>query len=58
MHRSIDIGFSSRMMRLKPRFLSSGCNRIVNALDWGDCDLIAYASANAVCIYDPEVSKF
>ena len=45
----------SSIMRLLPRFISAGCNRIVNALDWGDNGLIAYAAASAVCIYDPEV---
>ncbi|KAI8476319.1 MAG: WD40 repeat-like protein [Monoraphidium minutum] len=49
-------------MRLRPRFISCGCNRVVHALDWGGGGgggevgggLVAYGGASAVCIYDPE----
>jgi hypothetical protein len=44
-------------MRVEPQFVSVGVNRIVNALDWGDNGLIAYAGHHIVCIYDPEVCK-
>ena len=41
-------------MRLRPRYVGIGCNRVVHALDWGD-SLVAYGGANAVVLYDPEV---
>jgi hypothetical protein len=44
-------------MRVEPQFVSVGVNRIVNALDWGDNGLIAYAGHHIVCVYDPEVSN-
>ena len=37
--------------------LGAGCNRVVNALDWGAAGLLAYAAHNAVMIYDPEVRR-
>lgn len=42
-------------MRVEPHFVSVGVNRIVNALDWGDNGLIAYAGHHIVCVYEPVV---
>jgi hypothetical protein len=35
--------------------VGAGCNRVVNALHWGACGLLAYAAHNAVVVYHPEV---
>lgn len=34
--------------------VSAGCNRVVNALHWGECGLVAYGAHNAVIVYDLE----
>jgi elongator complex protein 2 len=42
-------------MRAGLAFVSCGVNRVVNAVDWGDGGLVAYAGHRMVCIYDPQV---
>ena len=37
-------------------FTSIGCNRVVNALDWGPTGYVAFGGHNVVAIYDPAVS--
>ncbi len=37
-------------------FTSVGCNRVVNALDWGPTGHVAFGGHNVVAIYDPAVS--
>lgn len=37
-------------------FISAGCNRVVNALDWGDGNILAYGAHNMVMLYDAVVS--
>ncbi|BDA40643.1 Elongator complex protein 2 [Coccomyxa sp. Obi] len=39
-------------MNVKVEFASVGCNRVVNALDWGKDDLIAYGAHHAVAVYN------
>ena len=39
-------------------FTSAGCNRVVNALDWGGQDVLAYGAHNVLIIYDAAVSPF
>lgn len=36
-------------------FTSVGCNRVVNALDWGP-ELVGYGGHNVVVLYNPKVS--
>lgn len=43
-------------MELELEYVSAGCNRIVNSLDWGACGLIAYAAHNSVFVYDDKVA--
>ena len=43
-------------MAVEVSFTSVGCNRVVNALDWGYDGCIAYGGHNLVAIYDPKVS--
>lgn len=45
-------------MNIKVGFASVGCNRVVNALDWGENELIAYGAHHAVAIYNVFVSFF
>jgi len=34
-----------------------GCNRVVNALDWGQDNLVAYAAQNSIVISNTEVFR-
>ena len=36
-------------------FIGVGCNRVVGALAWGPCNLVAFAAHHAVAIFDPQV---
>jgi hypothetical protein len=36
-------------------YVSLGCNRVANGLDWGTNGLIAFGGSSVVAIYDPEV---
>lgn len=42
-------------MNVETDFVSVGCNRVVNALDWGEDDLIAYGAHHTVAIYSVSV---
>jgi hypothetical protein len=42
-------------MSVTARFTSAGVNRLTDALDWGEQQLLAYASHHAVIVYDPQV---
>lgn len=37
-------------------FIGAGCNRIVNNVSWGACDLVSFGAQNAVAIFCPKVS--
>lgn len=37
------------------RFISVGCNRLVNAAAWGRNNLLAYGAHNVIALYAPEV---
>ena len=43
-------------MNLDVEFTSIGCNRVVNALDWGNGDIIAFGAHHFVVIYNTAVS--
>lgn len=36
-------------------FIGVGCNRVVGAVAWGPCNLVAFAAHHAVAIFDPKV---
>lgn len=36
-------------------YVSLGCNRVANALDWGPNGLIAFGGCSVVAIYDVQV---
>jgi hypothetical protein len=36
-------------------FIGAGCNRVVNNVSWGACDLVAFGAHNAVAIFCPKV---
>ena len=42
-------------MEVGVEFTSAGCNCVVDALDWGDGDILAYAAHNMVMVYDVTV---
>ncbi|GLT69201.1 hypothetical protein SLA2020_413700 [Shorea laevis] len=35
-------------------FIGAGCNRVVNNVSWGACDLVAFGAQNAVAIFCPK----
>ena len=37
-------------------FIGAGCNRIVNNVSWGACDLVAFGAENGVAIFCPKVA--
>jgi elongator complex protein 2 len=41
-------------MQVKLEYVSVGCNRVVNTLDWGPSSLISFGAANQVVIFDPQ----
>ncbi|KAK9277734.1 hypothetical protein L1049_007281 [Liquidambar formosana] len=38
-------------------FIGAGCNRIVNNVSWGACDLVAFGAQNAVAIFCPKTAR-
>lgn len=38
-------------------FIGAGCNRIVNNVSWGACDLVSFGAQNAVAIFCPETAQ-
>lgn len=38
-------------------FIGAGCNRIVNNVSWGSCDLVAFGAQNAVAIFCPKTAQ-
>lgn len=36
-------------------YTSVGCNRVPQALDWGNNGFVCFAASQAVAIYDPKV---
>ncbi|GMY18455.1 elongator complex protein 2 isoform X2 [Fagus crenata] len=44
-------------VELKRIFIGAGCNRIVNNVSWGACDLVAFGAQNAVAIFSPKTAQ-
>lgn len=42
-------------MEVKKVFIGAGCNRVVNNVSWGACDLVAFGAQSAVAIFSPKV---
>ncbi|CAI0447361.1 unnamed protein product [Linum tenue] len=42
---------------VKSVFIAAGCNRIVNNVSWGACDLVSFGSQNAVAIFCPKTAQ-
>ncbi|XP_057481301.1 elongator complex protein 2-like isoform X1 [Actinidia eriantha] len=38
-------------------FIGAGCNRIVNNVSWGACNLVAFGAQNAVAIFCPKTAQ-
>lgn len=38
-------------------FIGAGCNRIVNNVSWGACDLVSFGAQNAVAIFCPKTAQ-
>ncbi|GFP84690.1 elongator complex protein 2 [Phtheirospermum japonicum] len=38
-------------------FIGAGCNRIVNNVSWGACDLLSFGAQNAVAIFCPKTAQ-
>ncbi|KAI3453067.1 hypothetical protein Pfo_009730 [Paulownia fortunei] len=38
-------------------FIGAGCNRIVNNVSWGACDLLSFGAENAVAIFCPKTAQ-
>ncbi|EYU30015.1 hypothetical protein ABFS82_05G036400 [Erythranthe guttata] len=38
-------------------FVGAGCNRIVNNVSWGACDLLSFGTQNAVAIFCPKTAQ-
>ncbi|XP_073301423.1 elongator complex protein 2-like isoform X3 [Primulina huaijiensis] len=38
-------------------FTGAGCNRIVNNVSWGACNLVSFGPQNAVAIFSPESAQ-
>ncbi|XP_031477273.1 elongator complex protein 2 [Nymphaea colorata] len=38
-------------------FIGAGCNRVVNNVSWGACNLVAFGAQNAVAIFCPEKGR-
>ncbi|GKU90268.1 hypothetical protein SLEP1_g4277 [Rubroshorea leprosula] len=41
----------------KRAFIGAGCNRIVNNVSWGACDLVSYGAQNAVAVFSPKSAQ-
>ncbi|KAJ7943101.1 elongator complex protein 2 [Quillaja saponaria] len=41
----------------KSVFIGAGCNRIVNNVSWGACDLVSFGAQNAVAIFCPKTAQ-
>ncbi|KAL5553066.1 hypothetical protein UlMin_040467 [Ulmus minor] len=48
---------SAGEVEVKRAFIGAGCNRIVNNVSWGACDLVAFGAQNAVAIFSPKTAQ-
>ncbi|PKI59817.1 hypothetical protein CRG98_019823 [Punica granatum] len=52
MSSSADVKASARRL-----FIGAGCNRVVNNVSWGACDLVSFGAQNAVAIFSPKTAQ-
>ncbi|CAI9096128.1 OLC1v1032208C1 [Oldenlandia corymbosa var. corymbosa] len=38
-------------------FIGAGCNRVVNNVSWGACDLVSFGAQNALAIFCPKIAQ-
>lgn len=38
-------------------FIGVGCNRVVGAIAWGPCNLVAFAAHHSVAVFDPKLAR-
>ncbi|XP_010279373.1 PREDICTED: elongator complex protein 2 [Nelumbo nucifera] len=48
---------SSDGVEVETVFIGAGCNRIVNNVSWGACDLVSFGAQNAVAIFSPKTAQ-
>jgi len=46
---------SSGEVQVEAAFIGVGCNRVVGAVAWGPCNLVAFAAHHVVAIFSPQV---
>jgi hypothetical protein len=46
---------SSGEVEVEAAFIGVGCNRVVGAVAWGPCNLVAFAAHHVVAIFSPQV---
>jgi hypothetical protein len=51
-------GASGEAAKVAMRFISVGCNRLVNAAAWGRNNILAYGAHNMIALYAPHVRFF
>jgi hypothetical protein len=49
---------SSGEVEVEAAFIGVGCNRVVGAVAWGPCNLVAFAAHHVVAIFSPQVFFF
>lgn len=49
---------SSGEVQVEAAFIGVGCNRVVGAVAWGPCNLVAFAAHHVVAIFSPQVFFF
>ncbi|XP_073049967.1 elongator complex protein 2 [Primulina eburnea] len=47
----------SRQVGVRKLFIGAGCNRIVNNVSWGACDLVSFGAQNSVAIFCPKSAQ-
>ncbi|CAM6085995.1 unnamed protein product [Calypogeia fissa] len=51
------MGGAEASVEVERAFIAVGCNRVVGAVSWGPCNLVAFGAHNAVAIFSPEESR-
>jgi elongator complex protein 2 len=55
MDRLEEKGEVGASISVEKAFIAVGCNRVVGAVSWGSCNLVAFGAHHAVAIFSPEV---
>lgn len=46
-----------KQVKVERVFIGAGCNRTINNVSWGACDLVSFGSQNAVAVFCPKTAK-